>query len=94
MPEQAERAKTALEVLDEAFRAVSGGYLARMRDIAVAEPWASDKIRNLALAQKIASEAEAHIRLIVANGVIEDAERDHRRRIEKMSPERRNILGL
>jgi len=94
MPEPSDRAKIALEVLEEAFLTVSGGYLARMRDVAVAEPWAADKIRNLALAQKIAGEAEAHIRAIVANGVIEAEQRAYRQKIEKMSPERRNILGL
>lgn len=94
MPEPSDQAKIALAVLDDAFLTVSGGYLARMRDVAVAEPWASDKIRNLALAQKIAAEVEAHIRSIVANGAIEDAEREYRQKIEKMSPERRRWLGV
>ncbi|MBO9624161.1 MAG: hypothetical protein J7500_15745 [Sphingomonas sp.] len=92
--EAGRRAKAALAVLDDAFDAVSEGYLTRLRQIAVAEPWAADKLRSLALAQQIAEGVRNHIKAIAAGANVGEAELEYRRKIERMSPERRRALGI
>lgn len=91
---QGERAKIAGEVLGEAFDAVTAGYMARLKEVASTEPWAVDKLRSLALAQQIAESVRAHIAAVAAGANIAEAELRHRRKIERMTPERRRILGL
>lgn len=97
-PEEArargDRAKIAYEELGASFDAVLGGYLTRLSDVAAAEPWAADKLRSLALAQRIGLEVKAHMLSLMAGTPIAQAEIQHRRKIEAMSPERRQILGI
>lgn len=58
----AESAERALaEHLRPAFDAVTALYADRLKDVAVKEPWAADKLRALALAQKIAEAVQGHI---------------------------------
>lgn len=89
-----ERAQAALSVLYEAFEAVISDYHERLCQVAVKEPWANDKLRALALAQKIAEGVRLHIEAMVAEGTVGAHAVEHLKRIEKMSPQRRRILGL
>lgn len=92
--EKAEAARGALAHLRSAFEQVEALYAERLKAVAVAEPWAADKLRNLALAQKIAEAVREQIEAIVAGGEVAEQQMDRVRRIEKMTPERRRILGL
>lgn len=92
--EPGDRATIALEELDTAFEAVLSGYLKRLAEVAATEPWASDKLRALALAQQIGAGVRQQLVSVVQGQAIEDANRVHRRKIESMSPERKSILGL
>lgn len=91
---EGERAKIALSELEAAFSAVSVGYINRLSEIASLEPWAADKLRAVALAKKIADEVYQHLVSVAGGMAIADAELKHRRKIEAMSPERRQILGI
>lgn len=92
--EASDAAKAALTHLGPAFDAVEAIYAERLREVAVKEPWAADKLRALALAQKISEAVRGHIEAIMLGGEVADKQLDRVRKIEKMSPERRRILGL
>lgn len=93
--EEAEAAKAALvRFLRPAFKKVQAGYLKRLQDVATSEPWAGDKIRNLALVQALAEQVQAHIETQALGLVVADHSLEHIRKIEKLSPERRRILGI
>ncbi len=92
---QAQDAERALsEHLRPAFERVEAVYTERLKQVAVAEPWAADKLRNLALALKISEAARLQIEELVAGGNVAESEMTRIAKIEKMSPERRRILGL
>jgi hypothetical protein len=91
----AERTKNALsEHLSPAFSHVETVYQERLAHIAATEPWAVDKIRSLALALMVSREVRGYLEAIVANGGVAKAQIEHTRKIERMSPERRKILGI
>jgi hypothetical protein len=92
--EAAQGAKQAMAHLSPAFDAVEATYSARLTEIATSEPWAVDKIRSLAMALKVSQGVRAHIAAIIGGGDIAETNETHRRKIEKLSPERRRILGL
>lgn len=102
MKEQLAEAKTVAESAERAladhlrpaFDAVTALYADRLRDVAVKEPWAADKLRALALAQKVAEAVQGHIEAKVTGGDVAEGELKRLRKIESMSPERRRILGL
>ena len=91
----ADSAERALEEhLRPAFDAVTDLYAQRLKDVAVQEPWAADKLRALALAQQIAEAVRGQIEAKVTGGDVAEHEMKRLRKIESMSPERRRILGL
>jgi len=92
--DQGRRAEDALKVLDDAFAVVTAEYMARLTEIAAKEPWEGRKITNLAMAAKIAGEVRGTILAVVADGKVADEAIARRRKIERMSPERRRVLGL
>lgn len=92
--ERADKAEQALAHLRPAFEQVEALYAERLREVAVKEPWAADKLRALALAQKISEAVREQIEGIVAGGEVVEQQVARAKRIEKMSPERRRILGL
>lgn len=92
--ERADQAKMALDHLRPAFEAVEALYAARLRDVAVMEPWAADKLRALALAQKISEAVRGQIEAIVLGGEVAEQQIGRVKKIEAMSPERRRILGI
>lgn len=71
------QAQLAMEWLGPAFAIVTADYLAKLQEVAASEPWATDKIRKLAMATKIAREVEAQIKAVVATG--EKAKADKKR---------------
>lgn len=91
---EGERAKIAMEVLDDAFSTVSASYMERLIAVASSEPWAADKLRALAQAQRVADEVRQHITALVGGMSIAEAEMAHTRKIQAMSPERRKVLGI
>lgn len=91
--EQIARARQAEAALDQflapAIDVLMASYSVRLQEIAVAEPWATDKIRKLATALKIAREVQGQIVGVVKSG---DVARDQKRRADEiagMSDERR-----
>lgn len=91
---EAQAAKQAMAHLGPAFDAVEASYTSRLTEIATAEPWAVHKIRALAMALKVSQGVRSHIAAIIGGGDIAETHEAHRRKIEKLSPERRRILGL
>ena len=87
-------AKAELALVGEIMDSMEAGYTARMRDVAFAEPWASQKISNLAVALKVVVEVRHQLEMAVANGTAAESELIKYRNIEAMSPERRRILGI
>lgn len=84
----------AMKVLAPAFDAIEAGYTRRLTDIATQEPWATDKIKALAFALKVSQGVRSHIAAVIAGGDIAEVQEKYTRQIEKLSPERRRILGL
>lgn len=84
----------AMKVLAPAFDAVDAVYLQQLAHVAATEPWATDKIKALAFALKVSQGVRSHIAAVIAGGDIEAANEAYTRQIEKLSPERRRILGL
>lgn len=91
---EGERAKIAMDVLGEAFATVNASYMDRLIAVASSEPWAADKLRALAQAQRVADEVRRHIASLAAGMSIAEAEMAHTRKIQAMSPERRKVLGI
>jgi ABC-type taurine transport system ATPase subunit len=83
------QAESALKLLDEAFDAVEAAYMARQREIARSEPWAAQKMSNLAVAANIAEDVRNAIRAIVKDGEVATAELVRTHKIEQMSPTQR-----
>jgi|GEM_PF-3482640 len=86
--------KALAEHLRPAFEAVTDLYAQRLKDVAVKEPWAADKLRALALAQQIAEAVQGQIEAKVTGGDLAEHQLKRMRKIESMSPERRWRLGL
>jgi len=91
---QAQSAANAMQVLGPAFDEVDAAYLRQLAHVASVEPWATDKIKALSRAMEVSKGVRAHIAAIIAGGNIAEANEKYTRQIEKLSPERRRILGL
>lgn len=87
--DRARQAEIALKQLDPAFDAVIAAYMARQREIARSEPWAAQKMSNLAVAANIADDVRNALKAIVQDGEIATAEMVRTHRIEQMSPTQR-----
>ena len=92
--DRANASAAALNELDGAFDEVIATYMKRMTQIAASEPWEAQKITSLALAAKIAEEVRSFIRAAASDAPAAQSEMQRLRTIEKMSPERRKVLGL
>lgn len=92
--DRAHASEAALRELDAAFNEVIATYMKRMTQIAATEPWEARKITNLALAAKIAEEVRSFIQASASDAPAAQSEMQRLRNIEKMSPERRKILGI
>lgn len=87
--DRADRIEAALKELDEAFDAVGAAYMARQRQIAREEPWAAQKMSNLAVAANIADDVRGALRALVEDGKMASAELARVHKIEQMSPTQR-----
>lgn len=97
LSERIDRANVSASALNElgaAFDEVIATYMKRMTQIAASEPWEGRKITNLAIAAKIAEEVRNTIAAVAADGPLAHDEMRRLRNIERMSPERRKVLGL
>lgn len=64
-------------------------YIARM---SVVEPWETDKLSKLAMANKIVGELDSCIRKIMADGEVAHHAIEHQKRIEKLPAAKRRFL--
>lgn len=92
--DRANRAEAALKELDPVFEAIIDTYMRRQREIARSEPWAAQKMSNLAVAANIAEDVRNAIRSMVTDGDIAREELKRSRHIEEMSPERRRYADM
>lgn len=92
LAESAERAMD--EHLRPAFESVAHLYNERLKQVAVQEPWAADKLRALALAQQITEAVRGQIEAKITGGDVAEDQLKKLRKIEGMSPERKRILGI
>lgn len=74
------------------FGHVRETYLARLAEIASKEPWATDKIVNLSVAQRIVSEVEGLVQAMIADGAVAEANKAHVEKIEKLPHAKRRFL--
>lgn len=90
--QQAERAME--QFIAPAFDAVAAEYTARLSEIASSEPWASDKIVKLALANRVLREVRNQIEAVIAAGNVARADRAHAEKIAAIPIERRKLMGM
>lgn len=90
--QQAERAME--QFLAPAFDAVAKAYTERLSDIASSEPWASDKIVKLALANRVLREVRNQIEALIAAGDVARAGKAHAEKIAAIPIERRRLMGM
>lgn len=89
------RAQMAMnEFFGPAFDAVTDAYMARLAEIAAAEPWATDKIAKLAIAARVAREVRAQIDAVIMAGAVAKAGREQADKIARIPVERRRLMGL
>lgn len=93
--DRAFRAKSARdEFYGPAFDTVNEVYLARLAEIAVAEPWATDKITKLAMAARVLKEVRAQVESIITAGEMAKATKAQADKIAAIPIEKRRIMGL
>lgn len=89
--QQAERAME--QFLAPAFEEVAQVYTQRLSEVAAAEPWATDKIVKLALANRVLKEVRAQIEHLIANGKLEQDAKRTADKIAAIPIERRRIAN-
>lgn len=89
--QQAERAMD--QFLAPAFEEVAQAYTQRLSEVAAAEPWATDKIVKLALANRVLKEVRAQIEHLIANGKLEQDAKRTADKIAAIPIERRRIAN-
>jgi hypothetical protein len=77
-----------------AIDAIATDVTARMMRIAVDAPSKEGDIKWMALTLSNLRAVQSHIGLIIADGTIEQGQREHAAMIAKLSPERKKILGI
>lgn len=93
--DRAFRAKSARdEFYDPAFETVNEAYMARLAEIAVSEPWATDKITKLAMAVRVLKEVRAQVENIIVAGEMAKASKAHADKIAAIPVEKRRLMGL
>jgi len=89
--QQAERAME--QFLAPAFEECAQAYTQRLSEVAAAEPWATDKIVKLALANRVLKEVRAQIEHLIANGRLEQDAKRTADKIAAIPTERRRIAN-
>jgi hypothetical protein len=93
--ERGRRAKMALdEFVAPACDAVTAAWIDGMAHVAATEPWATDKIRAMALAVRYAKEARAQIETIIMTGEVAKADKANADKLAKIPTERRRLAGF
>lgn len=90
--QQAERAME--QFLAPAFDAVAKAYTDRLSEIASSEPWASDKIVKLALANRVLREVRNQIEAVIADGRVAADLKAKAKKIDAIPIERRRLMGM
>lgn len=80
------------EFIGPAIEQMRETYMGAITKIAASEPWASDKITKLAIAQNVIGAVEDHLRAAILHGEV--AARDHARvlKIENLPDRKRRWL--
>lgn len=91
--ERSRRAQSALEeFVGPACEAARADYLAAMTQIAVNEPWATDKITKLAVAQNVIDMVEQHLRVAISEGKEAQRIANRAEQIALIPEHKRNLL--
>jgi hypothetical protein len=92
---EADDAKAAYtRFIGPAIDAIATDVTKRMMKIAVDAPSKEGEIKWMAMTLSNLHAVQSHIGLIIADGAIEQSQREHAAMIAKMSPERKKILGI
>lgn len=67
--------------LRDIFDALSMAYLQRMSDV---NPWETEKLIKLSIANKVVREVESQVRAIIDGGKVVSDQRERTKRIEKL----------
>lgn len=89
--QQAERAME--QFLAPAFEEVAEAYTIRLGEVAAAEPWATDKIVKLALANRVLKEVRAQVEYLITNGRLERDRKAAADKIAAIPIEKRRIAN-
>jgi len=76
--------------LADILNAMAGLYLERMSSV---EPYEHGKLSALSIAHKVTKEVAAQINMIMNEGTVAIAQREHLERIERIPEKRRRWLG-
>lgn len=94
--ERQERGRRAANAIEEfvgpALLDARGAYLEAMTRLAAEEPWASDKITKLAIAQRVIDMIEDHLRTAVMDGTESAKTIEHARRVAQIPERKRTML--
>jgi len=94
--ETIDRARRALAALEDfvgpACEAARADYFGALTHIAVTEPWATDKITKLAVAQNVIDMVEQHLRVAISEGTEAQRNADRAERIALIPERKRNLL--
>lgn len=89
--QQAQRAME--QFLAPAFEEVASAYTQRLSEVAAAEPWATDKITKLAMANRVLKEVRAQVEHLIVNGRLEQDRKATADKIAAIPIERRRIAN-
>lgn len=93
--ERARRADMAIdEFMGPAFEFARAAYMERLAQIAAVEPWATNKITNLAIAARVLDEVKGQIVAVIRDGDVAKSEMIRAEQIERIPHAKRKILGL
>ena len=89
------RASAALdEFVAPAIEQLRSEYMAALTQLAVSEPWASDKLVKLAVAQRVINIVEQHFKQLVADGEITAAKISRAQEIARLPEAKRKWLNV
>lgn len=93
--DRAERAQNAMtEFFGPAFEVAELEYQTRLMDTCRRRPWAWWQIIRLAIMLRYTRQARLNIVALIADGKMAESERERVVQLNKISPEKRKVLGL
>tara|TARA_R110002074_G_scaffold262994_2_gene435124 strand:- start:10401 stop:10703 length:303 start_codon:yes stop_codon:yes gene_type:complete len=77
--------------LRDILTAIGATYIERMSSV---EPWETDKLAKLAMANKITKQIDVFVQEIIGTGKVAQAAQRHAEKIEQIPERKRRLLGL